>query len=697
MEFGRKVLKEGHMRLLLAIFVLFLLAGPGVFGQSNAPVSLMPMPSSVRVEAGGGLSITSTFSAGMEGYKEERLDRAVERFLQDVTRRTGLFVGANSVAAEKATLVIHTEHASKPVQELGEDESYVLDVSATGAKLSAANPLGILHGLQTFLQLIEVTPTGFRAAAVHIEDTPRFPWRGLMIDVSRHFIYMDTLKRNVDAMEAVKLNVLHVHLSDDQGFRLQSKEFPKLTELGSDGQFYTQAEMRELIEYASERGIRVVPEFDMPGHSTAWFVGYPALSSGAGPYSIERRWGIFDPAMDPSREDTYKFLDKFIGEMAAFFPDHYFHIGGDEVNGKQWDGNPKIQEFMREHKLKNNEALQEYFTQRVEKIVSKHHKTMVGWDEILSPGMPEEIVIQSWRGQDSLAKAAQQGYRGLLSSGYYLDAMATAGKYYAVDPMSNADAALTPEQQKRILGGEACTWAEFISDENIDSRIWPRAAAVAERLWSPQQTQDVDSMYARLAAVNEELEQLGLRQRSNMGVMLARMAGSDEIPALRALAEVVEPVSITIREKEAEAAGAIQTSDIALNRMVDAVAPTSETARRFSAAVDRLVGSNFRDARTEAEIRGALIAWRDNDAALAPLLQDSYLLKEVSVVSKNLSALAAAGLQALDYGEKKQGVPEAWRAEQAALVQSAGKPAADLNLAIVPGIQKLIEGAASAK
>jgi len=685
------------MRLLLAIFVVFLLVGPAVFGQSNAPVSLMPMPSSVRVEAGGGLSITSTFSAGMEGYKEERLDRAVERFLQDVTRRTGLFVGVDSVASEKATLVIHTEHASKPVQELGEDESYVLEVSATGAKLSAANPLGILHGLQTFLQLIEVTPTGFRAAAVHIEDTPRFPWRGLMIDVSRHFIYMDTLKRNVDAMEAVKLNVLHLHLSDDQGFRLQSKEFPKLTELGSDGQFYTQAEMRELIEYASGRGIRVVPEFDMPGHSTAWFVGYPALSSGAGPYSIERRWGIFDPAMDPTREDTYKFLDKFIGEMAAFFPDHYFHIGGDEVNGKQWDGNPKIQEFMREHKLKNNEALQEYFTQRVEKIVSKHHKTMVGWDEILSPGMPEEIVIQSWRGQDSLAKAAQQGYRGLLSSGYYLDAMATAGTYYAVDPMSNADAALTPEQQKRILGGEACTWAEFISDENIDSRIWPRAAAVAERLWSPQQTQDVDSMYARLAAVNEELEQLGLRQRSNMGVMLARMAGSDEIPALRTLAEVVEPVSITIREKEAEAAGAIQTSDIALNRMVDAVAPTSETARRFSAAVDRLVGSNFRDARAEAEIRGALIAWRDNDAALAPLLHYSYLLKEVSVVSKNLSALAAAGLQALDYGEKKQGVPEAWRAEQAALVQSAGKPTADLNLAIVPGIQKLIEGAANAK
>jgi hexosaminidase len=694
MEFGRKLLKEGHMRVLLAIFVLFILVSSGASGQSNPPVRLMPMPSSVRVETGGGLSITPTFSVGLEGYKDQRLERAVERFLRDVTRRTGLFVSAETVAAEKATLVIHTEHASKPVQELGEDESYVLEVSAPRAKLSAANPLGILHGLQTFLQLIEMTPTSVVAPAVRIEDAPRFPWRGLMIDVSRHFIYMDTLKRNVDAMEAVKLNVLHLHLSDDQGFRLQSKEFPKLTEMGSDGQFYTEAEMRELIEYASERGIRVVPEFDMPGHSTAWFAGYPALSSGTGPYPIERRWGIFDPAMDPTREDTYKFLDKFIGEMAAFFPDHYFHIGGDEVNGKQWDANPKIQEFKREHKLKDNQALQEYFTQRVEKIVSKHHKTMVGWDEILSPGMPEDIVIQSWRGQDSLAKAAQQGYRGLLSSGYYLDAMANAAKYYSVDPMSNADAALNAEQQKRILGGEACTWAEFISDENIDSRIWPRAAAVAERLWSPQQTQDVDSMYTRLAAVNQELEQLGLRQRSNMGAMLARMAGTEDIAALRVLAETVEPVSITIREKEAESAGGIQTSDIALNRMVDAVAPESEAARRFSMAVNQWVASNFRDVEAEAEIRSALEAWRGNDAGLQILVQNSFLLKEISPVSKNLSALGAAGLQALDYVEQKERASEAWHTQQIALVQTAARPTADLNLVVVPAIQKLIDASA---
>ena len=169
--------------------------------------------------------------------------------------------------------------------------------------------------------------------------------------------------------------------------------------------------------------------------------------------------------MDPTRESTYKILDKFIGEMAILFPDRYFHIGGDEVNGKQWDANPKIHEFMQAHNLKSDQELQQYFTDRVEKIVSKHHKFMVGWDEILTPGMPKDIVIQSWRGQDSLAEAARQGYRGILSSGYYLDAMAPASQHYLVDPLAGADATLTAAQQKLILGGEACMWEEFASDE----------------------------------------------------------------------------------------------------------------------------------------------------------------------------------------------------------------------------------------
>ena len=691
---GRSI--TGPSYLLILVFALISSAATAKAPQvAPVAINVMPMPATLTPGAGR-LMVPQTFSVAIAGYNEPRLERAARRFLRDLGRETGYFLSDRLGDAGRATLVIHADHGSEPVQDLGEDESYVLDVNSAGAKLTAPNPLGVMRGLQTFLQLVEVTPDGFAAPAVHIEDSPRFPWRGLSIDVSRHFVTMAVLKRNVDAMAAVKMNVLHLHLSDDQGFRLESREFPMLQELGSDGMYYLQSEMRELIAYAGDRGIRVVPEFDMPGHSTAWFVGYPDLASSPGPYQIERRWGIFDPAMDPTRESTYKMLDKFIGEMATLFPDRYFHIGGDEVNGKQWDANPKIREFMQAHNLKSDQELQQYFTDRVEKIVSRHHKFMVGWDEILTPGMPKDIVIQSWRGQDSLAEAARQGYRGILSSGYYLDAMAPAAQHYLVDPLAGADATLTPAQQKLILGGEACMWEEFASDETIESRIWPRAAAIAERLWSPQQVQDVNSMYRRMVAVSEHLEELGLTHRSSTAVLLGRAAGTDDIAALDVLAQAVQPASITIRETEAEKAGGIQTSDIPLNRMVDAIAPESAAARKFSSAVDQFVASKFQDAAAKSYIREQLMAWRDNDSALQPLLQNSFLLKEVAPVSQNLAALGAAGLQALDSIDAHKPTAVEWRQQQIAAIQQAAKPTADLVLVIAPAVQKLVEATSGA-
>src|SRR5271154_4347127 len=353
--------------LLVMVFALISSAATAQAPQATPPaINVMPMPATVTFAAGR-LVVSQTFTVAIAGYNEPRLERAAQRFLRDLGRQTGYFVSDRLGDAGRATLVIHADHGSEPVQDLGEDESYVLDVSSAVAKLTAPNPLGVMRGLQTFLQLVEVTPDGYTAPAVHIEDSPRFPWRGLSIDVSRHFVSMPVLKRNVDAMAAVKMNVLHLHLSDDQGFRLESKEFPKLQGLGSDGMYYTQTEMRELIAYSGDRGIRVVPEFDIPGHSTAWFVGYPDLASGPGPYQIERKWGIFDPAMDPSRESTYTFLDSFIGEMAGLFPDAYFHVGGDECNGKEWDANPRIQQFMKDHAVKDNAVLQSYFSTRVQK------------------------------------------------------------------------------------------------------------------------------------------------------------------------------------------------------------------------------------------------------------------------------------------------------------------------------------------
>src|SRR6266852_1480752 len=650
----------------------------------------MPLPESVQTGRGS-LRIDSSFSVALSGHSEARLDRAVQRFLWQLARETGLPLSAKT--SSKATLAIHTNHGSKEIQELGEDESYSLEVSPDGAKIEAATPLGAMHGLQTFLQLVEVSPDGFAAPGVKIEDKPRFPWRGLMIDVSRHFIPLDILRRNLDAMEAVKMNVFHWHLSENQGFRVESKKLPKLHTMGSDGFYYTQDEIRDLIAHARDRGIRVVPEFDMPGHSTAWFVGHPELASGKGPYAIERKWGIFDPAMDPANEKVYKFLDDLIGEMARVFPDHYFHIGGDEVNGKEWDANPKIQVFMKAHGIKNNEVLQAYFSGRVQKLVTKHGKTVIGWDEVLVEGVPKDIVIQSWRGQASLAKAAKQGYRGILSNGYYLDLGWSAARHYAVDPMSGDATNLSADEKHRILGGESCMWAEYVNPENVDSRIWPRNAAIAERFWSPQEVRDPASMYARLDFVSARLEWLGLTHKTYYRRMLQRIAGPSspvEFAALRTLTDVIEPVKDYTREQTAPS---VPTSRTPMNRVVDAVPLESDAGLRFNDRVDQFLAAACHDPAAEAGLRAQLTTWRDNDAILQPLAQRSFLVKEVAANSQDLSALGAAGLAALDAIAKGQPAPDSWKTQQLAILEQVKKPKAQLLLIPAPAVQKLIEAA----
>ncbi len=675
--------------LMLASGFVSLVAGQHV---PALQLNLMPMPSEVQLGAGQ-MSIDRSFSVAITGHKEPRIERAVQRFLGNLSRRTGVVVDTQLADPGKASLVIHADHASKQVQEPGEDESYTLEISASGARLSAANPLGVLHGLQTFLQLIENGTNGFVVPVVTIHDTPRFVWRGLMIDVARHFIPLDVIKRNLDGMEAVKMNVFHWHLSDNQGFRVESKKFPRLQEMGSDGHYYTQAEIRDVIEYARDRGIRVVPEFDIPGHSTSWFVGYPELASAAGPYQIERKWGVFDPAMDPTRGAVYEFLDKFIAEMAVLFPDPYFHIGGDEVNGKQWDGNPKIQEFKRAHDLKSNEELQAYFTTRVQRLVSKHHKQMVGWDEILTPGIPKNIVIQSWRGPESLAAAAKQGYRGLLSNGYYIDLVWSAERHYLVDPLSGAAAELTPEQKKNILGGEATMWSEYVNWETIDSRIWPRTAAIAERLWSPQDVRDVDSMYRRLYQISWRLDFFGLTHNTEYVPMLQRIADAQDVSALRLLADVVEPVKDYDRGHYAKVEA---TSLDPLNRLVDAARPESQTAREFSKLVDGFVATKCKDPAAARQIEGMLTAWRDNDAKLQPSAEHSFLLTEVAPISRDLSAVATVGLSAMEAIQQGQAGSTSWKVQQIATIAEAEKPtSAQLLLMIAPPVQMLVQAASN--
>lgn len=647
-------------------------------------LSLMPMPSTVELGTRQ-LLIDRSFSVAVTGFHDASLNRGVQRFVAQLSAQTGIPFRAKPGAANP-TLSIHADRGREAVQKLGEDESYELVITESGANLTGPTPLGVLHGLQTFLQLVQPGTTGFAALAVTIKDQPRFPWRGLLIDVSRHFIPLDVLKRNLDGMAAVKMNVLHWHLSDDQGFRVESKKFPKLHEMGSEGLYYTQDEIREFIAYAHDRGIRVLPEFDTPGHSRSWFVGYPELASGPGPFKVDS--GGPDSVTDPTREETYQFLDKFVDEMAKLFPDAYFHIGGDEVDGKFWDANPKIQAFIHSHGMKNNQDLQAYYNQRLQKILAKHHKLMVGWDEILHPELPKTIVIQSWRGQDSLASAAKQGYSGLLSFGYYLDLMWPASRHYAVDPMSGAPSTLSTEEKGRILGGEACMWAEWVTPENIDSHIWPRNGVVAERLWSPQGVNNADSMYARLNALSLHLESLGLTHRSARMHMLHRMAGTEDISALRVLADVVEPVKDYNRWDDAK--GPIDFH-APLDRMIDAVYPESDVAGRFANLVQTYIQSGFKDQAAEEQIR----IWRDNDAKLHPLLEKSFLLHEATPLSENLAALGAAGLQALDYFDKSQSSPEPWRTQQLALIDRAKARNADLLLMVTTPVQQLIEASAN--
>jgi hexosaminidase len=672
-----------------AIFTLF----PSVAVQAQEPaagvmsparLSLMPVPASVKMQAGR-LPVTSTFTVATSGYADDRLRAGIGRMITRLAGRTVLSLSPNLAANENsATLVVQCEGAGEAIPSTNENESYRLEVNDKQARLVAPTVVGALRGVETFLQVLQGDRNGYYLPALEIQDQPRFPWRGLLIDVARHYQPMEVLKRNLDAMAAVKLNVLHWHLSEDQGFRVESKKFPKLHSLGSDGLYYTQDQVREIIVYARERGIRVMPEFDIPGHATSWLVGYPELGSAPGPYKIERAAGIFEPALDPTRETTYKFLEVFFGEMAALFPDAYIHIGGDENEGKQWDRNPQIQAFMKEKGIKDNHALQAYFNQRVLKILQKHGKKMIGWEEILHPDLPTDAVIHSWRGPASLAEAAKKGYNGILSAGYYIDLIFPASQHYRVDPIPE-NTSLTPEEVKRVLGGEATMWSEWVSPDTIDSRIWPRTAAIAERLWSPRTVTDVADMYRRLAVISRQLEELGLTHEKNYDMLLRRLAGTEDPAPLRTLASVIEPVKEYKRYQMRP-----QTMLSPLTGLIDAARPDSETARRFSSAVDNLISDVPRFALYRRGINDTLAEWHTAGLALSPLIDRSPALQEARPLANNLSDIARVGQEAMAYLAAGETPTAQWRDAQLAKLNEAAKPKAALEFVVIPSVRKLV-------
>jgi hexosaminidase len=683
--------KKLRLSLFLVFFTMFLLPYCQTTPNSSEAFSkldLMPWPKKVSLKAGK-LRIDSGFLVSLKGHRDSRLSRAIDRFNQRLSDQTGIpLTSGKEAEAQKIPFEIHCQGPGEDVQSVREDESYTLNVSLSRVVLKAPTTVGILRGFETLLQLLGLDTEGFYMPAVQIQDEPRFPWRGLLIDVCRHWIPAEVIKLNLDGMAAVKLNVLHWHLSEDQGFRVECRSFPKLHEMGSDGNYFTQDQIREIIEYARDRGIRVIPEFDMPGHTTSWFVGYPELASAPGPYTVERHWGVHDPCMDPTREEIYAFLDTFIGEMTQLFPDEYFHIGGDEVNGVLWNSNPNIVAFKKENGMKDNHDLQAYFNQRILAIIQKYEKKMIGWDEIFHPDLPKDVVVQSWRGPKSLALAAREGYMGILSNGYYLDHMLSAAQHYLVEPLRGDAADLNGEEKARILGGEACMWGEFVTPETIDSRIWPRAAAIAERFWSPQSLGDVADMYRRLMVLDLNLDWLGLTHNSNYLPMLQRLSGERSSESLKTLADIVEPVKYYMRPATSE-----YTQMTPLNRLVDAARPESHPAREFREMVDEYLADDPDFNAKRESIRKCLAELQDNREVLKPILDESALLTEITTLSENVTALAEAGLQAMDIIEKDAEAPMSWVAGVLPLLYPPQKPEYELVVMILPAVRNLVEAA----
>jgi hexosaminidase len=681
-----------------AVLTVTLLNGSNMQGQqtdgaSAADIGLMPLPS--HFEAGtGSYSLKPGTHVAFPHFHNARLEAGTVRMMTRLQFESGVPLPhvPSMVAGElsSAGIVIDVAGAGGAVQSLDEDESYSLTVTPQLITLRAATVVGAFHGMETLLQLVQLKDNAATIPAVSIEDTPRFRWRGLMIDVSRHFEPVRQIERTLDGMAMVKLNVFHWHLSDDQGFRAESKIYPKLTGVGSNGEFYTQEQMREVVAYARERGIRVVPEFDIPGHSVSWMVGYPQIGSSKGPFHLPDVAGIHDEALDPTRESTYVFLNRFIGEMTKIFPDAYFHIGGDEVNGEVWTSNPRIARFMKLKGFEKPSQLQTYFSQRVVRIVEKHGKKPVGWDEVLVPGLPKNVMVQSWRGVDSLAAGARQGYTGILSAPYYLDGMKSNETHYLADPIP-ADTTLTPEQQKLILGGEVCMWAEQLNEFTIDSRIWPRTAVMAERFWSPQSDRDVVSMYRRLPGISIELEQAGLKHITGPAMMRRSISGQLSPTALTTLAGVLEPVSFGERSETQHT-----DSHTPLDRLVDTVVPDPPSRFEIAQDVDAVLNKTADSTVAEARLTRRFMEWQEISPLLASQMQQNPRMSDAAIRATQLGELGKIGLQALlnlDPTNSAYGGPKLAASDpqsQLAVIADAAKPAALVRFTFLDSLKKLV-------
>ncbi|MFV8344391.1 beta-N-acetylhexosaminidase [Flavobacterium sp. XS2P39] len=658
--------------------------------QIKQPLNLMPWPQNINLTAGT-FALSKNFKVNITGNPNPRIFVGATNFLRRLDGRTGLFLEQSFLTkvneSPGAELQINCVRSGKI--EINEDESYRLTIESNKIIINATSDLGALHGLETLLQLLQNSSTAYYFPTVEITDSPRFTWRGLMIDGARHFQPVDVIKRNLDAMASMKMNVFHWHLADDQGWRIELKKHPKLTELASDGYYYTQEEIKNIVKYADDRGILVIPEIDVPGHASALLTAYPEVGSKVGEgkvtYDVQRNSGIFNATLDPSNPKTYQLLSEIFDEVCPLFSGAYFHIGGDENNGKEWNANPKIQEFKKKYNLANNHDLQTYFNMQLLPMLKKHNKKMMGWEEIMTEGMSKDAIIHAWRGANeglaaggALIKAAKSGYNTVLSNGYYIDLMLGVESHYLNDPISKK-VTLTPEEKARILGGEAAMWSELATPVNIDSRIWPRTAAIAERLWSNENVTDMKSLHKRLKTISFRLEELGITHLRNKEVILRNISNNQNTTALNEFSNVCEPLKIYTRN----GGGKKYRMHSPLTLFADACTADALDVFDFETVVNNYLENKSRE--NQILVTNFFRKWIAMNSDLVALSADAPLVQPLLPLSKSLSDLSQQLLLVL---EKKQKINPIILNDL--LQQCNSKKNADVELAVYNSLKKVV-------
>ena len=457
--------------------------------------------------------------------------RAVAEYLADRIGRVSSFTPAvrhytgSSLPRNSILLSIRTAEGEV------HPEGYALRVAPNGARCSAQSAAGLFYGVQTFRQLLPPrfesaagrdTVRGWDAKCCLIVDAPRFAWRGLMLDCVRHFMDVDFIRHTIDVMALLKMNRLHWHLTDDQGWRLEIRRYPALTTVGAwrreaDGSryggFYTQEQVRDIVAYAAARHITVVPEIEMPGHARAALAAYPALSCMQESLPVPHTWGVFDDVFCAGKEETIGFLQDVLAEVITLFPSREIHLGGDEVPPYRWEACADCRARMEREGLAGAPALQGWFMSRMASYLAAHGRRMIGWDEILAGGLPEDAVVQSWRGMDGAAEAARAGHDAIVSptSHAYFDyALSTTDleQVYRFEPVP---ATLKSAEAARILGGEAAMWTERAPQSVVEEKIYPRLLAMAEALWTPPLQRNFFLFRRRVQECYPRLDSLGVR------------------------------------------------------------------------------------------------------------------------------------------------------------------------------------------